>query len=154
MRSATLSITHTAQSKSGRSAYRGTIPLAAHRLEPSTWMLPYLPTTLLQAGHPPTRSRPGAVIRRWQRNCPYKPLRGRTQADTQNDRYHKVPAIRYHIWTSYLWLYYTSEHMDMQQRGLDSFRQYMLFDVSSKEHLIKKRLTECIRQPLSYIVSS
>lgn len=89
--------------------------------------MPYLPTTLLQAGHPPTRSRPGAVIRRWQRNCPYKPLRGRTQADTQNDRYHKVPAIRYHIWTSYLWLYYTSEHMNMQQRGLDSFRQFMLF---------------------------
>nr|DAT30346.1 MAG TPA: hypothetical protein [Caudoviricetes sp.] len=51
-------------------------------------MLPYLPTTLLQAGHPPTRLRPGAVIRRWQRNCPYKPLRGRPYAYTQNDRHH------------------------------------------------------------------
>lgn len=69
---------------------RGATPLAAHWLASHKY-LRYRRTCLWRYCRPVTRqprSRPGAVIRRWQRNCPYKPLRGRTYAYTQNDRHH------------------------------------------------------------------
>ena len=87
-------------------------------------MLPYLPTTWLQAGHPPTRSRPGAVIRRWYRTTRIslcgagrKLIRKMTGTIT-------VPAIPLSSLNSSLWLYYNSLCADAQEIGLDVFRHH------------------------------
>lgn len=67
---------------------RGATPLAAHRLEPNTCNAA-VPAYDIVTGRSPTNpiaprcSYPALVS-----YCPYWLLRGRLQADTQNDRHH------------------------------------------------------------------